>query len=397
MEKPMTELSIESQLALIRKGAVSIETESELRERLEERRPLRIKYGVDPSAPDIHLGHTVLLNRLRVLQNLGHEAYFIIGDFTARIGDPSGRVKTRPQLTKEEVKRNAGTYLEQVFKVLDPSRTKILFNSEWLNRLTLEDVIALASKVTVAQLIQRDDYAKRYSGGIPISLHEFLYPLIQAYDSIQIHADVEIGGTDQTFNLLLARELQRAYGQRAQVIMTMPLLEGLDGAEKMSKSIGNHIGITDPPFEMYGKIMSISDELMRKYYDLLTGYDYKDLEKEIPHPRDRKARLAWEIVNMFHGEEGAKSAERNFEIAFKRGGVPDWVHVVPVSAGEYRVVSLLKESGLVPSGLEARRKIRAEAVEIDGRRVTDPSATVRILHAPCVIKMGRKFAKIVPR
>lgn len=392
--------AVDTQFASITKGSVSLETEGELRERLKEKRPLRIKFGADPSAPDIHLGHTVVLTKLKTFQDLGHEVTFIIGDFTARIGDPSGRSKTRPQLSKEEVARNAETYTKQVFKILDPQKTRVVFNSEWLDRLSFEDVVRLASKVTVAQLLQREDYAKRYASGTPISLHEFLYPIAQGFDSVHVKADVEIGGTDQTFNLLLGRELQRAYGQRPQVIMTMPLLEGLDGAEKMSKSLGNHIGVSEPPFEIFGKVMSISDQLMQRYYEMLTGFDYARITQEIPHPRDRKVRLAKEMVKRFHGEGAADAAQKNFELTYARKGVPDdarWIKAIKLCAGEHMLAQVMKESGLAPSSSEARRLIKQGAVELDGTKIRDERASVAVTNgdAPRMLKVGKKgFLKI---
>jgi len=393
--------AVDTQISSIMRGAVSLETEGELRDRLREKRPLRIKFGADPSAPDIHLGHTLVLNKLKIFQALGHEVIFIIGDFTARIGDPSGRSKTRQQLSKEEVAQNAETYAQQVFKILDPKKTRVVFNSDWLDRLTFEDIVRLASKVTVAQLLQREDYEKRYAGGVPISLHEFLYPLAQGFDSIHIKADVEIGGTDQTFNLLLGRDLQKSYGQKPQVIMTMPLLEGTDGVEKMSKSLGNAIGITEPPFEIFGKIMSISDDLMARYFELLTDLDYKKLQKDLNHPKAIKMKLAWEMVKRFHGSEAAESARNNFELTFARKGVPDdaeWVKVIPVSAGEYKIVQLIKESGLAPSGSEARRKIKEGAVRINNEKVIDENATLIVMRGEKkqhVLSVGkRKFARI---
>lgn len=392
--------AVDTQFAAITRGSVSLETEGELRERLGGKRPLRIKFGADPSAPDIHLGHTVVLSKLKTFQDLGHEVVFIIGDFTACIGDPSGRSKTRPQLSKEEVARNAETYTKQVFKILDPEKTRVVFNSEWLDRLTLEDVVRLASRVTVAQLLQREDYAKRYASNTPISLHEFLYPLAQGFDSVRVEADLEIGGTDQTFNLLLGRELQRAYGQKPQVIMTMPLLEGLDGVEKMSKSLGNHIGVAEPPFEIFGKVMSISDRLMQRYYELLTDFDYAKISQEIPHPRDRKARLAREMVKRFHGEEAAQAAQGNFELTYSKKGVPDderWIKAIKLCAGEYMLAQVIKESGLAPSGSEARRLIKQGAVELDGTKIRDERAGVTVKNgdAPRMLKVGKKgFLKI---
>lgn len=391
----------DTQISLIMRAAVSLQTEGELRDRLREKRSLRVKLGADPSAPDIHLGHIVVLSKLKIFQDLGHEVIFIIGDFTARIGDPSGRSKTRRQLSREDVARNAETYTKQVFKILDPKKTTVVFNSEWLDRLTFEDIVRLSSEVTVAQLLQREDYAKRYAGGVPISLHEFLYPLAQAFDSIHIKADVEIGGTDQTFNLLLGRELQKSYGQKPQVIMTMPLLEGLDGVEKMSKSLGNHIGITEPPFEIFGKIMSLSDDLMPRYFELLTDFDYKKLQKELNHPKAIKVKLAWELVKRFHGEEAADSAQRNFEQTYARKGIPEddaWVRVYKIKQGTYWLPQLLKESELAESTSEARRLIKQGAVSIDSVKITDDHARIEFTatQPPQIIKVGKKkFSRIV--
>jgi tyrosyl-tRNA synthetase len=389
-------LDIKSQVALIKKRVVSLETERELEDRLKEGRPLRVKLGADPSAPDLHLGHTVVLNKLRVFQDLGHEVIFIIGDFTARIGDPSGRSKTRQQLSTEEIERNAETYKQQVFKILDPAKTKVVFNSSWLEKLKFVDVINLASKSTVAQMLQRDDYANRYASNIPISLHEFLYPLAQGYDSIQIHADVEIGGTDQTFNLLLARELQKTSGQKPQVTMTMPILVGLDGVEKMSKSLGNHIGIMEPPYEMFGKIMSISDEMMPTYYELLTDLNYEKERKNVGHPKLLKLRLADEITRVFHGDEAAERSRRNFELTYGKKGIPedgDWVKTGTIESGEYWLPQLIKDFKLANSTSEARRLIRQGAVSIDGDRVLDEHAKIQFKKGgknPELIKVGKK-------
>ena len=392
---------VRAQIERILKGTVMLETGRELEERLREGKPLRVKLGADPSAPDIHLGHAVVLTKLRAFQDLGHRVIFIIGDFTARIGDPSGRSKTRPQLSMEQVERNAETYTQQVFKILDPQKTEVVFNSRWLDRLGFAELIRLASTTTVAQMLQRDDYAKRYAAGSPISLHEFLYPLAQGYDSIEVKADVEIGGTDQTFNLLLGRELQRAYGQRPQIVITMPLLEGLDGTEKMSKSLGNCVGITEPPFEIYGKLMSIQDGLMPRYYELLTDLDFRTLREVMPHPRDLKMRLAREIVARFHGEEAARAAEDNFKVAFGGRGVPadpDWVKVVALPAGVYSLASLIRDSGLASSGSEARRKIMEGAVRIDDRKVIDENEKLALRpdDAERILRYGRKeFRRIV--
>ncbi|MDD5557494.1 MAG: tyrosine--tRNA ligase [bacterium] len=388
--------SIDSRIARIRKGAVSLETEAELAARLREGRPLRVKLGADPSAPDLHLGHTVVLSKLRAFQDMGHEVVFIIGDFTARIGDPSGRSKTRPQLSRDEVERNAETYTAQVFRILDPGRTRVVSNSAWLDPLRFEDLIRLASTVTVAQMLQRDDYASRYAAGVPISLHEFLYPLAQAYDSIRIEADVEIGGTDQTFNLLLARELQRAFGQRPQVIMTMPLLVGLDGVEKMSKSLGNHVGITEPAFEIFGKLMSISDDLMPRYVELLTDLDFDDLRSRLGHPMEIKMALAGEIVRRFHGDEAARSARENFTIAYSRKGIPDdgdWVREIALPPGSHWLPQVMKDCGLAASTSEARRLMRQGAVRIDDVKVTDEQAVLEIGEGDRdrkILRVGRK-------
>ena len=408
-------MDIEKTLEAIKKGAVQLVSEEELRKKLGEERPLRIKLGADPSAPDIHLGHTVVLNKLRRFQDLGHEVVFIIGDFTARIGDPSGRSKTRRQLSKAEVEKNAETYKEQVFKILDPNKTEIRFNSEWLDELTFADVVRLASKSTVAQMLQRDDYAKRYAAGVPISLHEFLYPLAQGYDSVFIKADVEVGGTDQTFNLLLAREIQRAYGQEPQVILTMPLLEGTDArvvdgelvGRKMSKSLGNAIGINDDPREMFGKIMSISDDLMVRYYELLTNKSAKEISEikelvslpgELPGktPMEFKKSLASEIVERLHGNEKAQDAREYFTNVFSKKMVPDDIPITIVPSGSLPLVDLIHKQGLVKSRSEGRRLIRQFAVNIDGNIVLEDPCSVKIKPGETkVIKVGkRRFLKI---
>ncbi|MDP8248095.1 MAG: tyrosine--tRNA ligase [Candidatus Tritonobacter lacicola] len=384
---------MEKTLGVIKKGLVQLVSEEELSEKLREERPLRIKLGADPSAPDIHLGHTVVLNKLRRFQDLGHEVVFIIGDFTARIGDPSGRSKTRKQLSKAEVEKNAETYKEQVFKILDPNKTEIRFNSEWLDELTFADVVRLASKSTVAQMLQRDDYAKRYAAGVPISLHEFLYPLAQGYDSVFIKADVEVGGTDQTFNLLLAREIQRAYGQEPQVILTMPLLEGTDArvvdgelvGRKMSKSLGNAIGINEDPREMFGKIMSISDELMVRYYKLLFERRHaviEDIKEKVSFDgelggkplMEYKKDLACEIVERFHSKDKALDALEHFTKVVSKKMVPDDIPITIVPSGSLPLVDLMHRHGLVKSKSEGGRLIRQFAVKIDGYTVLeDPS------------------------
>lgn len=392
---------MDARLDLIKRGTILCETETELRERLSEGRPLRVKLGADPSAPDIHLGHTVVLRKLKAFQNLGHEVVFIIGDFTARIGDPSGRSKTRRPISREEIDANAETYKKQVFTILDPEKTRVEFNSAWLSDLDFGDIIRLASSVTVAQLLQRDDFAKRREANAPISLHEFLYPLAQAYDSVAIKADIEIGGTDQTFNLLLAREIQRVYGQKPQVVMTMPILEGLDGVAKMSKSLGNYIGITEPPYEIFGKVMSISDEIMPRYYELLTDLDYGGLQRSLGHPKQLKMKLAEEIVTRFHGPGAAGKARRNFELTYAGKGVPEdseWVREFDVSPGEYWLPQLMKDSGIAASTSEARRLILQGAVRIDGGKVQDDQTRIEIpaeTKSPLILKAGKKkFVKI---
>ncbi len=399
----------------IKKGAVQLVSDEELIEKLGEGRPLRIKLGADPSAPDIHLGHTVVLNKLRLFQDLGHTVIFIVGDFTARIGDPSGRSKTRKQLSRNEVEKNAETYKEQVFKILDPEKTEIRFNSRWLDDLTISDIIRLASISTVAQMLQRDDYAKRFNQSVPISLHEFLYPLAQGYDSVFIEADVEIGGTDQTFNLLLAREIQRAYGQKPRVILTMPLLEGTDArlvdgelvGQKMSKSLDNAIGINDDPREMFGKIMSISDELMVRYYELLSDAGTGEIKVirdcvsapgETPGktPMDCKKDLAEEIVEKLHGTRKARDACEHFTSVFSKKIAPDDLPVISMRGGTYPLVELLHEHGIIQSKSEGRRLLGQAAVRIDGDTVDKDSCTIEIPPGEVkVIKVGkRRFLKV---
>jgi len=403
-------LSVEKQLEVIRRGAVEIFSEDELRGKLEraisENRPLRVKLGVDPTAPDIHLGHTVVLNKLRQFQDLGHWAVLIIGDFTAMIGDPSQRKKTRPQLSYEEVRENARTYNEQVVKILDPERLEIVYNGDWFGRMKFSDVIRLAAKVTVAQLIEREDFSQRYRRGEPISLHEFLYPLMQAYDSIQVRADVEIGATDQTFNILLGRELQRDAGMEPQVGITMPMLEGTDGVMKMSKSLGNYIGIAEPPKEIYGKVMSIPDSLMMRYFELVTNVSLEELESIEEglntgslHPRDVKMRLAREIVTRFWGEEAAQEAEEEFVRVFSQRQLPDEMEECELNREELKdgriwIVGLVVKAGFAPSNSEARRLVRQGAVEIDGERVEDINAEVPVRDG-AVLRVGkRRFARI---
>lgn len=372
-------LSAESQLNEIRRGADDIIPEEELRSRLGEGRVLRVKAGFDPTAPDLHLGHTVLINKMRQFQELGHEVIFLIGDFTGMIGDPSGRSATRPALTPQDVSRNAETYASQIFRILDPARTRIEFNSRWMGKMSAADLIGLAARHTVARMLERDDFHKRYQGGKPIAVHEFLYPLVQGYDSVALQADVELGGTDQKFNLLVGRQLQQSFGQQPQVVITMPLLEGLDGINKMSKSLGNYVGITDQPEEMFGKLMSVSDELMWRYYDLLSfrpAAEISRLHDEIAggaNPRDIKMTLALELVGRFHDSAAAQAAQAAFVRRFANREIPEDLATVTVHArdGRLGVAHILREAQLVTSTTEALRMIRQGAVRIDGERVED--------------------------
>lgn len=394
--------SVAEQLAELRRGAEEILIESELVERLAEGRPLRVKAGFDPTAPDLHLGHTVLLNKMRRFQDFGHEVIFLIGDFTGMIGDPSGKSATRPPLTREEVEANAKTYAEQVYKILDAERTRLEMNSRWMSKMDAAGLIELAAKYTVARMLERDDFKKRFESGRPISIHEFLYPLVQGYDSVALHADVELGGTDQKFNLLVGRHLQQVYGQKPQIVLTMPLLEGLDGVNKMSKSLGNYVGITDPPDEMFGKLMSISDELMWRYYDLLSFKSVTEigrLRKEVQegrNPRDVKVLLAKEIVERFHGAESAERAHRRFEEVHRNRGVPDDLALekIMIDGTELGIAHVLKRAGLASSTSEAFRLIDQGAVRLDGERVGDRALVVRA-GEPHLYQVGkRRFARI---
>jgi tyrosyl-tRNA synthetase len=369
---------VEESLKLIKRGVVDLLLEEELVERLKTGRPLRVKAGFDPTAPDLHLGHTVLINKLRQFQDLGHHVMFLIGDFTGMIGDPTGKNITRKPLTREEILVNAGTYREQVFKILDPDRTEVLFNSVWFDRMTPADFVHLAAKHTVARMLERDDFGKRYASGQPIAIHEFLYPLVQGYDSVAMRADVELGGTDQKFNLLVGRELQKHYGQPPQIVLTMPILEGLDGVQKMSKSLGNYVGIRDEPNEMFGKLMSISDNLMWRYFELLSFHPIgeiaewrRQVDHECLNPRDVKFKLAEELVARFHGVEAGRHALAAFIERFQKGALPEDLAEVQVRSrdGRLPIANLLKESGLVASTSEALRLIQQGAVRIDGERV----------------------------
>jgi tyrosyl-tRNA synthetase len=395
---------------LIKYGAVEIIPEDELVKKIERSiktgKPLKVKLGCDPTKPDLHLGHSVVLRKLRHFQELGHIAVLIIGDFTAMIGDPSGRSKTRPQLSFEETRINGQTYFEQAKKILLPERVEIRYNSEWLGKMTFEDVIRLASKYTVARMLERDDFSKRYKSGEPISIHELLYPLAQAMDSVAIEADVELGGTDQKFNLLVGRDIQREFGQEPQVIITMPLLVGTDGVEKMSKSLDNYIAFNDPPFEMYGKTMSIPDELIYDYFLLTTDLsptEIENIKKQLNdpnvNPRDLKRRLAWELVRMYHGVEEANKAQEEFDKIFVRKEIPEELEEFEIEQGDgkIRIVELLVQTGLANSKSEAKRLIQLGGVSIDGVKINDIDATVG-LDKSFVIKVGkRKFLKIKPK
>jgi len=389
-------------MSLIRRGAEELLIEAELVEKLGSGRALRVKAGFDPTAPDLHFGHTVLLNKLRHFQELGHHVMFLIGDFTGMIGDPSGKNATRPPLSSEQVLANAETYREQVFKILDPDKTEICFNSAWMNEMDAAGMIRLAAQQTVARMLERDDFAKRYTNEQPISIHEFLYPLCQGYDSVVMKADIELGGTDQRFNLLMGREMQKHYGQAPQCVLMMPLLEGLDGVNKMSKSLGNYIGIAEPPKEIFGKTMSISDSLMWRYYDLLSFREATEiaaLKAEVEagrNPRDVKVMLAQEFVARFHGQKAAVEALVDFEARFQKNEIPDDIAEVRVAVGEgMPVFKVIQEAGLTGTTSEASRMIEQGAVKLDGERVEDRA---RLLHAGnrVVLQVGkRKFAAVV--
>ncbi len=392
-------MKLEDQLKIIKFNTVDLLPEEELVEKLKKKKTLRIKYGADPSRPDLHLGHYVCLKKLKDLQDLGHRIIFIVGDFTAMIGDPSGRSKTRPRLSKEEVFENSKTYFEQVFKVLDPEKTEIRYNSEWLSKLTPYQIIELSATYTVSRMLERDDFKDRFKNNIPISIHEFLYPLFQAYDSVAISADIEVGGTDQKFNFLVGREVQQAFGQEPQVILTVPILEGTDGKLKMSKSYDNYIGITESPDMMFGKVMSIPDNLMLKYYKLVLYYEddkLKDIEKRIAeNPRDCKADLAERIVEIFWGKEAARAAREEFDRVFKYGGVPDEIPEFIVPSEGMPIIEILAKSGVVSSKSEARRLISQKAVKVGDRVILSEFENI-VPGDGLVIKVGkRKFLKVV--
>jgi tyrosyl-tRNA synthetase len=389
-------------LQQIRRGAEELLVESELAECLKAGRPLRVKAGFDPTAPDLHLGHTVLLNKLHQFQELGHEAIFLIGDFTGMIGDPTGKNVTRKPLTRDEVLENARTYEKQIFKILDPEKTQVVFNSSWMGEMSAADLIQLAAKHTVARMLERDDFNKRYTSGQSIAIHEFLYPLVQGYDSVALRADIELGGTDQKFNLLVGRQLQESYGQKPQVVITMPILEGLDGVQKMSKSLGNYIGIAEPPDEMFGKLMSISDALMWRYFELLRFRPLADIEKlksEMHagrNPRDIKFELGRELVARFHSQGEADRAQQNFIARFQKGALPEDIPEVQLSAdGDgLPLANVLKQAGLTSSTSEALRMVKQGAVRIDGERVEDAGLIVAAGTA-AVYQVGkRRFARV---
>jgi tyrosyl-tRNA synthetase len=388
----------ESQLVLIKRGAEELLVEAELVEKLKSGRPLRIKAGFDPTAPDLHLGHTVLLNKLRHFQELGHHVMFLIGDFTGMIGDPTGKSATRPPLSREQILQNAQTYKEQVFKILDADKTEVCFNSVWFEPLGAAGMIKLAAHQTVARMLERDDFSKRYGSNQPIAIHEFLYPLCQGYDSVAMKSDVELGGTDQKFNLLVGRELQKHYGQAPQCVLMMPLLEGLDGVNKMSKSLGNYVGIAEAPKEIFGKLMSVSDDLMWRYYNLLSFRSaaeiaaYKREIAEGRNPRDVKVLLAQEIVARFHSQKDAEDALADFEARFQRGAIPDDIPEVSVPAGT--VAQVLKQASLVGSTSEAMRMIDGGGVRLDGTKIEDKGLQLEV-GAVVVLQVGkRKFARV---
>ncbi len=395
-------MSQQDTLDVIKRGTQELLLETELKQKLAQNRPLRIKAGFDPTAPDLHLGHTVLLNKMRQLQDLGHHALFLIGDFTGMIGDPTGKNTTRPPLSREQVLANAQSYRDQVFKVLDPDKTEIVFNSTWMDKFSAVDLIRLAATHTVAQMLERDDFGKRYKSSQPIAIHEFIYPLVQGYDSVALKADIELGGTDQKFNLLMGRELQKHFGQSAQCVLTMPLLEGLDGINKMSKSLGNYVGITDTPQEMFGKLMSVSDELMWRYLELLSFRSLAQLanwREEVANgrnPRDIKVLLAQEIVARFHSQKAAVDALAEFEARFQKGVLPDDMPEITVVStdGHIGIAQLLKQAGLVPSTSEALRMIDQGGVKLDGEKVSDKTLQIKA-GTVVVAQVGkRKFGRI---
>ena len=399
-------ISVDEQIALIERGTVECISRDELVKKLQKSVatgvPLKVKAGFDPTAPDLHLGHTVLLQKLKHFQDLGHHIYFLIGDFTGMIGDPTGKSETRKALTREDVQRNAESYKEQVFKILDPQKTEVVFNSSWLGKLDSFDMIKLASQLTVARMLEREDFKTRFEGGKPISIHEFLYPLIQGYDSVALEADVELGGTDQLFNLLMGRDLQRSRGQEPQIVLTLPLLEGLDGVNKMSKSLGNYIGITESANDIYGKVLSVSDTLMFRYYDLLSDLptsEIASLKRKMEggeiHPKEVKKQLARELATRFHNREDALAAEENFEKVFQKKGLPDEIPEVNLAASEaVWLPQLLVDAGLVSSTSDGRRMIKQNAVTVDGEKITEEGRTFPS-QGELLIKVGkRRFCRV---
>ena len=394
--------NIEQQMQELVRGTTEVLPEGGLEAKLKKGRPLVVKTGFDPTAPDLHIGHTVLINKMRQFQEFGHEVVFLIGDFTGMIGDPSGKNTTRPALSPDEIKANAETYQSQIFKILDEKTTRIEFNSNWMGKMDAAGLVKLSSHHTVARMLERDDFNKRYTGGQPISIHEFLYPIVQGYDSVALKADVELGGTDQKFNLLVGRQLQQDFGQEPQIVLTMPLLEGLDGVQKMSKSLGNYIGITDAPGEMFGKIMSISDDLMWRYFELLSFRPLEDVaavHKSVAdgrNPRDAKFELASEIVTRFHDASAATAAQEEFVARFQQGAMPDEIPELELSSedGQMGIAHLLKNAGLVPSTSEAFRMIKQGAVKIDGDRVEDRSLMIDAGTSNIYQVGKRKFARV---
>lgn len=400
-------MTIDEQISYLKKGTVDFIREDDLRTKLDRSaktgKPLRVKLGLDPTAPDIHVGHTVVIRKLRAFQDLGHTVIFLIGDFTGTIGDPSGKNVTRPPLSREEINANAETYKRQMFKLLDPEKTELRFNGEWMDNFTAADFVRLCAKTTVKQILERDDFTKRMAEEKPISLHELLYPLVQGYDSVALNADVELGGTDQKFNLLMGRNLQREYSQEPQVIITTPLLEGLDGVDKMSKSLNNYIGIDEPPNEMFGKVMSISDELMWRYYELLTDLGVSDIEalrarceNGEENPRAVKADLARRIVRDFHSAEAAHLAEQDFDRRFVKKEVPDEVEEMRIAGGSHKLLELLTQTGLAGSKGEARRLIDQGGVRINGHKAAGAGALVEVTTDGALLQVGkRKFLKVI--
>ncbi len=389
-------MTLDQQLAYLKKGMAELIREEELKERLAAGRPLRVKVGFDPTAPDLHLGHTVVIRKLKHFQELGHTVIFLIGSFTGRIGDPTGRNVTRPPMSPEDIGRNAETYKAQVFKILDPDKTEVRFNGEWLDAMKFDDVVRLCSKYTVARLLERDDFSKRYKAGEPLSVHELLYPLAQAYDSVALRCDVEMGGTDQKFNLLVGREIQKDFGQPPQIVATMPVLEGLDGVQKMSKSLGNYIGITEPPAVMYRKVMSVSDELMWRYYELLTGLSPTEIGEKAKQnrPMESKKELARRIVADFHSAEAAGSAEEEFARVVQQGEAPAQIPTVEVTGPVVHLEKLLAQTGLAESVSDARRKREAGAVYVDGARHKEPRLPLPGESGELLIQVGKNWRRL---